>query len=152
MYIFYKLFINTRNFIINNFCKRILLIEQNNKISTNIFFNFIVSFLFYINNNTLKYFNNVNIVYQMDNIVFYNNKDNSLKISNVILESYIDNFTHSNSINLQKYSLNMPLYIIIHLEKININSILNIKILEKTQIINKSYFINDIKNKKLYEL
>jgi len=152
MYIFYKLFINTRDFIIKNFCKRVLLIEQNNKISTNYFFNFIVSLFFYISNDSLKYFNNVNIVYQMDNIIFYTNKDNSLKISNVILESCVESYNSTYPINFKKYSLNVPIYIIVHLEKINVESILSLKLLNKGLIINKAYFITSILNKRLCDL
>ena len=151
-----KLFINIREWFIHIFKKKILLVEKDNEILKNkyIIIPLNLFYFFYIKD-LLKY-NNINIIYEIDGLIFYdNNKIHTLTINQIMLNFNIID-SNNNIIELieqiNKYSKEIPFYIIVDLEKIDINSKIQITLMSFCKIKTTEYEIKEIINKKLYEL
>jgi hypothetical protein len=131
------------------FCRKILLVERDNELIndkvtiffTNLLYNYRLNYLFRLNK--------INIVYEMDDLIFYNTKKNSLKISPIILSSKITNKTDD---LIQKYSLDIPIAIIMKIENLDEKSELELNIMKKGKILTINYIFKDIIDKKLFEI
>jgi len=151
-----KLFINIREWFIHIFKKKIILVEKDNEILKNkyIIIPLNLFYFFYIKD-LLKY-NNINIIYEIDDLIFYdNNKIHTLTINQIMLNfNIIDSNNNIIEIieQINKYSKEIPFYIIVDLENININSKIQITLMSFCKIKTKEYEIKEIINKKLYEL
>jgi len=148
-------YILLREKYLNAVKKKILLLEKNNKIVDNKILILNINYLYHFNLKHLLKYTNYNIVYEIDNLIFYDeNIKNKPMIGAIIMSVTLYNNEDITDItdNIKKYSLNMPFYIIVNLEKININLSLVFNFLYKCCIKTKKYKINDILNKRLYEL
>ena len=150
------LLIYLRDKYINIFKKKILLLEKDNEILDD---KILLSFSNYLYHFNFKHFirlYKINIVYELDNLIFY---DENKSHQNVHSAGLIISFSlvYNNEINdiidnIRKYSFNLPIFLIIKLEKINIKSKLKINILSKFIIKTKEYNLSDILYKRLYEI
>jgi len=150
------LLIYLRDKYINIFKKKILLLEKDNEILDNNILLFFINKLYHW---YLKHYiklNKINIVYELDNLIFYDENKLHQNIHSFIL---ILNccFIYNNEIvditnNINRYSFNVPIFIIMKLENINIKSILKINVLAKYTIKTQEYKLDDILYKKLHEI
>jgi hypothetical protein len=144
--IIYKYFFLIRNYF-NNQKKKIIAIENNNKIITNCIYVYSLQILIFLNLTMIINYLNFNYIYSNDGLIYYTDlsSNNKLYISSNILENFIVN-GYDITNNIKKYHINVPLYIVFNLEKIeelkNIKDIYNIEI----------YFTNITfqKKKKIY--
>jgi len=166
------LLIYLREKYINLFKKKILLLEKNNEIIDNKILLFFCNKLYYLNFKYIIKLLKINMIYEIDNLIFYDENKNFMNIysSIVILDCklIINNNLSANNIlnydneaeelffnitdNIKKYSFNIPIFIIVKLENIDIKSNIKINVLSRSQIKIKEYDINDILYKKLYEI
>jgi hypothetical protein len=153
-----KFFIDFREWFIHVFKKKILLIEKDKEFVSNklviIPLNF---FYFFLLKDMLKD-KKINIIYKLDDIIFYDdNIKHNIFINKILLECYItdnkcENYKMEFLETINKYSKNVPFYIIIKLENLNINFDINLKLLNFGSFIDKKYPINEIINKRIYEI
>lgn len=152
-----KYFIQLRELYIHIFKKNILIIEKDKQIITNKLIIIPLNLFYFFTQNLLKYFN-INVIYELDNLIFYeNNKNHKMIINHIMLEFNIINsllpYCKKNiTNNINKYSKYMPFYIIAKIENIHINHNVEIKIMKFGKIITTIFYVNDILDKHLYEL
>jgi hypothetical protein len=153
-----KLLINSREWFIHVFKKKILLVEKDNEIVKNkyIIIPLNLFYFFYIKD-LLKY-NNINMIYELDGLIFYDdNKIHTLTINQIMLNFNIIDPNNSNNIKeiieqINKYSKQIPFYIIVEMENIDKNLNIQIILMNCGKIKIKEFEIQQIINKKLYEL
>uniref|UniRef100_A0A6C0DA07 Uncharacterized protein n=1 Tax=viral metagenome TaxID=1070528 RepID=A0A6C0DA07_9ZZZZ len=131
------------------FCRKILLVEKDNELINDKVTIFLTNLLYNYKLNYLFRLNKINIVYEMDDLIFYNITKNNLKISPVILSSKITNKTDD---VIQRYSIDIPIPIIMKIENLDENNELELTIMKKGKIIKLNYFFKDIIDKKLFEI
>ena len=127
-----KILINLREAYIHTFKKKILLIEKDKKIVSHKLVIYPLNVFYYFLLNDLLKNNNINIIYELDDLIFYdNNKVHGITINKIMIEfNIIDpqnkNYRKNIISEINKYSKSIPFYIIIFLE--NINPMFNIEI------------------------
>jgi hypothetical protein len=153
-----KLVINLRNLYIHLFKKKILIIEKDGKYVSNKLIIYPLRFFYYFLINDLLRYNNINIIYELDNLIFYdNNTINQLKINQIMLNfNIVDPKNTNNKKNfteiINKYLKHVPVHIIVKIEKINIDFNVQIELLNIGEITIREFQIKNILNKQLYEL
>jgi hypothetical protein len=157
-YVIFKNIITFREIFINFFQKKILLLEKNKQLIDNKITIFVVNCFYNFGLNYIFKYNNINIVYKIDNLIFYDeNKKKKLYVNGIIIDSTIHKENNDlKSIDflnvIKNYSLNMPINIIIKLEKIDLYDVLKIKFLKCGIIKTNKFIFKNITNMKLYEL
>jgi hypothetical protein len=157
-YTIFKNIITLREKFINLFQKKILLLEKNKQLIDNKIIIFFVNRFYNFGLNYIFKYNNINVVYKIDNLIFYDeNKIKKLYVNGIIIDSTIykenNKLTSIDFLNvLKKYSLNIPISIIIKLEKIDLYDVIKIKFLKNGVIKTKKFIFKNIINMKLYEL
>ena len=153
-----RLLIDIREWYIHVFNKKILMVEKDKNFFSN---KYIITplnlFYFFLIKDLLKN-NEINLVYELDGLIFYdNNRNHKIKINQIMLEFNIidpkfpnDKKEFTETIN--KYSKYMPFYIIVEIENLDIDFIVQVKLMNMGKIISKEFTINTILNKQLYEL
>ena len=150
-------FINIREWFIHIFRKKILLIEKDKVFVSNKFVIIPLNFFYYLLKDILKE-KKINIVYKVDDIIFYDdNIKHDIFINKILLDFYItnnddDNFKIDFLDTINKYSKNVPFYIIVKIEKLNTSFCINFKLLHFGTILNQKYIINQIMDKRIYEI
>jgi len=153
-----KLVIKLRNLYIHLFKKKILMIEKDRKYVSNKLIIYPLRFFYYFLINDLLRYNNINIIYELDNLIFYdNNTINQLKINQIMLNfNIVDPKNTNNKKNfteiINKYLKHVPFHIIVKIEKINIDFNVQIELLNIGEITIREFQIKNILNKQLYEL
>jgi hypothetical protein len=137
-----------RNKYISIFKKKILLIEKNNKITDNKITIKLINIFYLLNLKRLLKYNNYNILYKIDDLIFYDDTIIDNIIHEIIL--YVELVEESIDVtsNVQKYSLNTPIYIIVKLEKYNTEGTIKFRTLNGEM----EHKIADIMYQKLYEI
>lgn len=158
-YIIFKNIIILRETFIALFQKKILILEKNKQLCDNKIILFIVNCLYNVGLIYILKYNNINIVYKIDNLIFYdeNKKNKKLHVNGIITESTI---CKENNILIdidffsiiKKYPLNIPIYILIRLENISRFDVVKIKFINFGIIKTNIFIFNNIKNNRLYEL
>jgi hypothetical protein len=153
-----KLLIDIREWYIHIFKKKIIMIEKNKKCISNKFIIGIINFLYFSLVKDLLKYNEINIIYELDDLIFYdNNKTHTIRINQILLECNIFNPQDINdkkeiTDKIKVYSMNMPFFVIVEIENININLNIQIKLMNMCKIITKEFEIKAILDKYLYEL
>ena len=100
----------------------------------------------------------INLIYELDDLIFYNNyANNKININLIMIEANIidpqnpDEKKEFTEI-INKYSKNIPLYIIVKIEKLDIYFNIQFKLMNMGKIIIKEFQLNTILNKQLYEI
>lgn len=156
--VIFKNIITLREIFINLFQKKILLLEKNKQLIDNKITIFAVNCFYNFGLNYVLKYNNINIIYKIDNLIFYDeNKKKKLHVNGIIIDSTIHKETdYLKSIDflnvIKTYSLNMPINIIIKLEKISLYDVLKIKFLRCGVLKTNKFIFRNIINMKLYEL
>lgn len=147
-----ELIVTGRNKLVNIFCKRILFLEKNNQIINNKILITFSNYFYHFNLKHLLQIKKINIIYELDNIIFYDEhiSDYKLSINSVIFGATIDNKDFTN--NIKKYILQIPIFIIIINDGLDLESMLKIKLFKKGTIIFYHYKLKDIKDKRLFEI
>tara|TARA_B110000971_G_C19958200_1_gene476675 strand:- start:788 stop:1249 length:462 start_codon:yes stop_codon:yes gene_type:complete len=147
-----ELIIIGRNNFVNIFCKKILFFEKNNQIINNKILLTFSNYFYHFNLKHLLQINKINIIYQLDNIIFYDEhiSDYKLSINSVIFGATIDDKDFTG--NIKKYILHIPIFIIIINDGLDLESTIKIKLLKKGTIIFYDYKLKDIKDKRLFEI
>ena len=153
-----RVFIKLREWYIHIFKKKILMIEKNKQLINSKFIIIPLNlFYFFLIKDLLKYYN-INLIYELDDLIFYdNNTNHKIIINQIMLEFNIINPTFPNKIinfteSINKYSKYIPFYIVVKIENINIDYKIQIKLMSMGKIITKEFQINTILDKYLYEL
>lgn len=153
-----RLLIDIREWYIHVFKKKILMVEKDkNFINNKAIITPLNLFYFFIIKDLLKY-KDINLVYELDGLIFYdNNRIHKVIINQIMLEFNMIDPKIPNEITeltekISKYSIYVPFYIIVKLENININYNIQVKLMNMGKIINKEYQINTILHKYLHEL
>ena len=152
MYNYSKFMITNREIIINVLYKKILLLERNNTFIDNRILIMLSNYFYHINLKHLLKINKINIIYKLDDIIFYDEhgSDCKITINSIIFNVSVDNIDFTNKI--KQYSFNVPIFIIVKLENIDLSCLIKFKILKKGSILFKEYKVDDIKNKRLFEI
>jgi hypothetical protein len=145
-----------RDKYINILKKKILLLEKDTEILDDKILLFFSNRLYHW---YLKHYirsNKINIVYELDNLIFYdeNKVHQNIHCPILILNCTFEynNKTYDITDNIKRYSFNVPIFIIMKLENINIDSIFKINILKKFKIITEEYNLYNIMYNKLFEI
>lgn len=153
-----KLAIKLRNAYIHIFKKKIIMIEKDGEYVSNKLIIYPIKFFYYFLINDLLKANNINIVYELEDLIFYdNNIIHEIKISQIMLNFNIIDYKNENNTKdfteiINRYSKYTPFHIIVEIENIDINLNVQIELLNNGKIITKEFQIKNILNKKLYEL
>lgn len=149
--------VRLREWYIHLFKKKILMIEKNKKFISNKFIIYLLNLFYFFVKNLLK-INKINIIYELDGLIFYDdNSIREIKINQIMLEfniinPEIENYKKDFTNEINKYSRSIPFYIIVSIDKININFNVQIKLMSMGKITIREFKIANILNKKLYEL
>lgn len=153
-----SILVNFREWFIHIFKKKILLIEKKKQIIANKFVIIPINlFYFFFIKDLLKY-NKINIIYELDGLIFYDNNMkykitiNKILMNFIILDPNDINYKKEITNDINKYSKGIPFYIIVKIENINQDLNVRIDLLNYGKIEMKEYNIKDILNNKLYEL
>jgi len=151
-----KLAIKLRNLYIKVFKKKIIMVEKDEKYVSNKLIIYPLKFFYYFLINDLLKGNNINIVYELDELIFYdNNQIHEIKINQIMLNfNIIDSKNNKQNFTeiINKYSKHMPFHIIVKIEHIDINLDIQIELLNLGEITIREFHIKEILTKKLYEL
>ena len=164
--LFSNFLINCREWFINTFRKKILLIEKNKIIIDNKIVIFIINISYCGLIKYLLKYNQINIVYEVDELIFYEEyKINSIKINlilqNIILIDDTDNnkitqIYHNKEISildkLNKYNKNVPVFIFMKLENIKETSKIKLFLNKNKKTIIIEHLLKDIMYKKLFQI
>lgn len=155
--LFTNFLINCREWFINTFKKKILLIEKNKKIIDNKIIIFIINISYCFLIKYIFKYNQINIVYEVDELIFYEEyKLNNIKINlilqNIILIDDTSNKEISILDKLNKYNKNVPVFIFMKLENIKETNKIKLFLNKNKNIIIIEHLLKDIMYKKLFQI
>jgi len=151
-----NLFLQIREFLINNFFISIKTLQINETIiKNNIFFYLLRLVPFFILKVLFDYFN-VKYIYLMDDL-YFSNYSNEIKFSPVLMSFYgylhiLDNDKINLMESFKKYNCSIPLWFFLENEKLNNINMLNIKYFSKGKIIEKNIIIKDNEDKLICDI
>lgn len=155
--IFIIIYLKIRDFFIGNFCVNIYSIEYKNNYYDvyNNYKYFILLFLKLIPFTLLKIifeYNNINVIYKLDNIYYKTNLLKNFHILPLILDIYINN--QSLKYNIKFYNGIIPIHFILNNNNINFSydDFLHIKYFKYGDIIDKKLLIKDILHEPFYNI
>lgn len=140
-----------REFIVSRCMKKVIVLDKDNNIIDNKFIIFFVNLFYYINLKHLLKFFNINTLYKLDNLHYYDtNINQQIKINSIITSFKIDNIDITDII--KKYSLEVPIRHLLFIEKFLSSNKIYINMLKLFKLQSIEYDIQNVIDKKIYEL
>ena len=153
-----ELFVKLREIYIHIFKKKILMVEKNKTFVSNKSIIIPLNLFYFCFIKDLLENHEINLVCELDGLIFYNNyKNNKITINLIMLEANIidprnpnkkNNFTET----INKYSKSTPIFIIVKLENLDIYLNIQLVLMNMTKIITKEFQLSTILNKQLNEI